>query len=460
MKKKVNIYVILAIAAFFLGSMFPFAYSGVDTGLEQLKVMVDVMSRIQTNYVEETDPKDLVTGALYGMVSRLDDFSEFISAEDMKKMREETRGEFGGVGLRLSTPKEGVLNVITPMPNTPSYKAGIEAGDKVIKIDGKLVSSMTNDEAVSALRGLVGTKVKVEMERTDGKTGKVSTKSYTLKRDRIIPEVIFSKMLPDNIGYIYVTDFSGHTMEGFEKAMKTLTKEGMQALIIDLRFNPGGLLDSAVDMTKLFVGDNKLVVYTKGRKEEFFKEYKSNAKAKYPDLPIVVLVNEGSASGSEIVAGALQDHKRAVLLGARTFGKGSVQQVVMLPDGSGLRLTIAKYYTPLGRMIHRDFKAKGPNTTGGIVPDIVVPFDLNASRKTTYYSTNLIYSPSKKTAVPEIENKNDDIVLNRAVEIIKARDVLSNLTAPAKEEVKSVAAAEQKVEAKKEEAVKPAEKAK
>jgi carboxyl-terminal processing protease len=279
------------------------------------------------------------------------------------------------------------------------------------------------------LRGKEGSRVKVVVERKNPKTNKTETKTFTLKRKLIIPEVVFHKMLSKDIGYIYVTDFSGHTIEGFEKSMNDLLKKGMKALVLDLRFNPGGLLNSAVDMTKLFIGEGKLLVYTKGRKEEFFKEYKSAAKAKYPDIPIVMLVNAASASGSEIVAGALQDYRRAVLLGSRTFGKGSVQQVVPLPNGGGLRITVAKYYTPLGRMIHRDFKSKDPNAQGGIQPDMDINFDINAERKATYYSTNLIYSPSKKTAEPDQKEKADDIVLNRAVEIINARGVLGLLSA-------------------------------
>lgn len=421
MKKKVNKYVVFAIAAFFVGSLFPFAYSGVDNGLDQLKILVDVMSKIQDSYVEETKPKDLITGALYGMVSRLDQFSEFISAEDMKKMREETKGEFGGVGLRLNTPKDGVLLVVTPMLNTPAYKAGVEPGDKIIKIEDKLVANLKSDEAVTMLRGIVGTKVKIEVERKDAKTNKVSTKKFTLKREIIVPEVIFSRMINKDIGYIYVADFSGHTNDDFETALKNLTDKGMKSLIIDLRFNPGGLLDSAVDMMKLFVGENKLIVYTKGRKKDFFQEYKSGAKAKYENLPVAVLINEGSASGSEIVAGAFQDYKRAVLLGARSFGKGSVQQVIMLPDGSGLRITVAKYYTPLGRMIHKDFKVPPPNTTGGILPDVEVPFDINSAQRAVYYTTNFIYSPSAKTAKPEISDKIDDPVLTKAVEVLSGK---------------------------------------
>ena len=427
MKKKVNKYVIFMIAAFFVGSLFPFAYSGVNSGLEEMKVMVDVVDKIKINYVEEKENQELLENALTGMVRGLDEFSDFIIKKEMKPMREETRGEFGGVGMHLDASKKDHLIVLTPMPNTPAYKAGIEPNDEILQIDDKPVKDMTNDEAVEALRGTIGTKVKVLIERTS-KDGKKEQKTFTLKRAKIIPQVIYSKMLDKEIGYIYVQDFSGHTTQDFQKALQELTKQNMKALVLDLRFNPGGLLDSAVDMVKMFVGDNKLIVYTKGRNPEFFKEYKSVAKAKYADLPIVLLVNELSASGSEIVAGALQDHKRAFLIGARTFGKGSVQQIMPLEGGSGLRLTVARYYTPLGRMIHKNFKAKDPDATGGIMPDMEVKFDLNTSRKANLYMTSLIYSPSKKTAVPEANYKVQDIVLDRAVEILKARNSFGALT--------------------------------
>ncbi|MDR1684408.1 MAG: S41 family peptidase [Elusimicrobiota bacterium] len=426
MKKKVNKYIVFAIGAFFLGSLFPTAYSGVDTGLEQLKVLVDVMQRVQENYVEETQPSGLITGAMQGMVGTLDEFSEYITPEEMRRMREDTRGEFGGVGLKLVMPSRGVLLVTTPMPDTPSYKAGIEPGDIILKIDGKAVADMQHSEAVDLLRGAVGKSVKVEIERKDAKTGKTINKTFSLKRENIVPQVVYSKMLEDKIGYVYVTDFSGHTMADFEKALETLKKQGMQALIVDLRFNPGGLLSSAVEMAKLFIGDNQMIVYTKGRKEEFYKEYRSGAKAKYADLPVAILVNEGSASGSEIVAGAFQDYQRGVLLGSLTFGKGSVQQVIGLPNEGGLRITVAKYYTPQGRSIHKNFKAQNPNSTGGIVPDISVPFDVQNARKATFYTTNLIYSPSKKTIVPD-GAPVEDPVLNRALEILKARGVLASL---------------------------------
>ena len=448
MKKKVNKYVIFMVATFFVGSLFPFAYSGVNSGLEEMKIMVDVVDKIKVNYVEEKENKELLENALTGMVRGLDEFSDFIVKKDMKPMQEETRGEFGGVGMRLDASKKDHLIVTTPMPNTPAYKAGIEPGDELIQIDDKLVKDITNDEAVESLRGIVGTTVKVKIERTS-KDGKKEQKTFTLRRAKIVPHVIYSKMLDNEIGYIYVQDFSGHTTPDFQKALQDLTKQNMKALVLDLRFNPGGLLDSAVDMVKMFVGENKLIVYTKGRNPEYFKEYKSVAKAKYEDLPIVLLVNELSASGSEIVAGALQDHKRAFLIGARTFGKGSVQQIMNLEGGAGLRLTVARYYTPLGRMIHKNFKAKNPDETGGILPDMEVKFDLNTSRKANLYMTNLIYSPSKKTVTQDESFKVQDIVLDRAVEILKARKSLGALSALSDEQK----ALREKNEVKKEEII-------
>ena len=424
MKRKVNKYVVFIITAFFIGSLFPFVYSGIDSGLDQLKIMVDVMARIQDSYVEETHPRELITNALYGMVNNLDEFSEFIDITNTKRIKEETRGEFGGLGIRLMG-KEGQLIVVTPMLDTPSYKAGIEPQDEIIQINDKLVKDISSQEAIDMMRGTVGEKITLVVKRKDAK-GKEITKKFTMKKAKIVPQIVYPKMLKNKIGYVYIEDFSGHTVSDVKTALEDLQKQGMESLILDLRFNPGGTLDSAIDLAKMFIGENKLIVYTKGRKEAYFKEYKSGDKALYPDLPIILLVNEGSASGSEIVAGALQDHQRALLIGARTFGKGSVQQVSTLEDGSALKLTVAKYYTPLGRMIHRDFKKKGPNTTGGIIPDIVVDADLSTIKSSILQKTTMIYSPSKKTAKTEGKEIKDE-QLNRAVELLKARKVLGAL---------------------------------
>lgn len=433
MKRKVNKYVVFIVTAFFVGSLFPFAYSGVDNGLDELKIMLDVMTKIEDSYVEETQPKELIKNALAGMVNNLDEFSEFIDITNTKRIKEETRGEFGGVGLRL-VGKEGELFVVTPLPGTPSYKAGIEPGDEIIQVNDKLVKDIPSQDAIDMMRGLIGEKVTLVIKRKD-ENKKEITKKFTLKKAKIIPQVVYPKMLENKIGYVYIEDFSGHTVADVKTALADLKKQGMESLVLDLRFNPGGTLDSAIDLVKLFIGDNKMIVYTKGRKEQFFKEYKSDKEAPYSDLPIILLVNEGSASGSEIVAGALQDHERALLIGGRTFGKGSVQQVSTLEDGSALKLTVAKYYTPLGRMIHRDFKKKGPNTTGGILPDIEVKADLTTIKAAILQRTTMIYSPAKKTAKLEGEPLKDE-QLDRAKELLKARKVLGTLN------VKEISAAE------------------
>ncbi len=438
MNRKINKNVIFIITAFFVGSLFPFAYSGVDSGLDQLKIMIDVMAKIDDSYVEETQPKELITNALYGMVNNLDEFSEFINITNTKRIKEETRGEFGGLGIRL-IGKEGELFVVTPILDSPAYKAGIEPGDEIIQINDKLVKDISSQDAIDMMRGTVGEKVTVIIKRKD-KNGKEITKKFTMRKAKIVPQIVYPKMLENKIGYVYIEDFSGHTVADFKKSLEDLQKQGMESLILDLRFNPGGTLDSAIDLARLFIGENKLIVYTKGRKDAYFKEYKSGATALYPDLPIVLLVNEGSASGSEIVAGALQDHQRALLIGARTFGKGSVQQVSTLEDGSALKLTVAKYYTPLGRMIHRDFKKKGPNT-GGILPDIVVDADLPTVKSAIMQKTTMIYSPSKKTAKTEGKEIKDE-QLNRAVELLKARKVLGALNI---KEIKEQAAKKEEV---------------
>ena len=438
MKRKVNKYIIFIATAFFIGSLFPFAYSGVDSGLDQLKIMIDVMAKIQDDYVEETQPKELIINALYGMVNTLDEFSEFINIKNTKRIKEETRGEFGGLGIRL-IGKEGELFVVTPLPNSPAYKAGIEPGDEIIQIDDKLVKDISSSDAIDMMRGLVGEKVTLVIKRKNAK-GKEITKKFTMKKSRIIPQVVYPKMLENNIAYVYLEDFSGHTISDFKTALEDFKKQGMESLILDLRFNPGGTLDGAIDLAKMFIGENKLIVYTKGRKEAYFKEYKSGDKAPYSDLPIVLLVNENSASGSEIVAGAMQDHKRALLIGARTFGKGSVQQISTLEDGSALKLTVAKYYTPAGRMIHRDFKKKGPNT-GGILPDIVLNSDLATTKAAVLQRTTMIYSPSKKTATIEGKEIKDE-QLERAVELLKARKVLGTLNI---EEIKAQDSQKEKV---------------
>ena len=277
---------------------------------------------------------------------------------------------------------------------------------------------MELDEAVELMRGPVGSKVKVTLSRKDEKTGKYKTlPDFNFKRERIVPEVVYYRMLPEKVGYIYLVDFSGHSTEEVKKALKELNKQGMKSLILDLRFNPGGLLNGAAEIAKIFMGDHKMIVYTKGRKQEYYQELKTGLKADYPDLPLLLLINQGSASASEIVAGALQDNNRAVVVGQRSFGKASVQQVMPLEGGAGLRLTIAKYYTPNGRLIHRDYRDKSKADEGGIVPDVEVKVEPKEEAKVFMQYNNVIYTPGQDA--PKMEFTEKDPVLDKALEIIK-----------------------------------------
>ena len=267
---------------------------------------------------------------------------------------------FNCVAFKREKRREATINFadLTPMPGTPAFKAGLMPGDRILFVDDKDVTEMKLDDAVELMRGPVGSKVKITISRKN-KDGEYKTlPDFKFKRARIVPEVVYYRMLPNQVGYLYMVDFSGHSTEEVKKALADLQKQGMKYLVLDLRFNPGGLLTGAVDIAKLFLQPDQMIVYTQGRKPEYYQEFKTSAKPAYPDIPMAVLVNQGSASASEIVSGALQDNGRAFVVGQRTFGKASVQQVMPLSGGAGLRLTIARYYTPSGRLIQRDYRDK------------------------------------------------------------------------------------------------------
>ena len=406
-----------AAAVFFVGTLFPYAYAAVDGGLKQLRSFVNVLEYIKENYVEPTETETLVTGAIRGMVDELDDFSQYLEPKDYKTLKNDTRGDFGGLGIRLSKVN-GFITVMSPMPNTPAFEAGVMPSDRILAVDGKDVTEMDLDAAVELMRGPVGSKVKITMSRKNDKTGEYETlPEYTFKRQKIVPEVVYSRMLDNEIGYIYLVDFSGHSTEEMRKALEGLTKKGMKSLVLDLRFNPGGLLTGAVDVAKLFMGQQQMVVYTQGRKPEFYQEFKTAKEAPYPDIPMAVLINQASASASEIVSGALQDNDRAVVVGQRSFGKASVQQVLPLNDGAGLRLTIARYYTPKGRMIQRDYRDKSKADIGGIFPDVEVKMKPEDEIKIFMQYNNIVYTPGK--AEPEMKFTEKDPVLDKAVEILR-----------------------------------------
>jgi carboxyl-terminal processing protease len=416
---------------------------GEDKTYEQL------INYIQENYVDPVDTQKLVYGAAGGMVRTLDPFSQFMEPEAHREIKAETEGEFGGIGIRMIV-KDDWLTVLTPLPDTPAYRAAVLPNDRIIEIDGESTKDLQVADAMEKLRGPPGSKVKITVmrwpESGDGTGGigssagaemKISSgaaaaaapeedgveKEFRLTRENIKIESVQYRKLAGQVGYVRISEFSARTTEDFRGAMRALSQDGLAGLVLDLRFNPGGLLASAVDVAASFLGGERLIVYTQGRRPDSRQEFRGAAQAPYQDLPLVVLVNEASASGSEIIAGALQDHHRALLMGERTYGKASVQSVITLPNNCALRLTIARYYTPNGRSIHRDEKKK----TGGIMPDIVIQAPRDVQDK-IFAQWEMIYEPGKKprSAVKKDEIARDE-VLDRAAALIRAGDVLGRL---------------------------------
>ncbi len=425
---KLNKIVAWSAVLFFVGTLFPYAYGAVDGSLKKLRTLVDVLEFVKENYVEVTDTDQLVSGAIKGVVEELDDFSSYLEPKDYKELKNDTKGEFGGLGIRLQKV-DGFITVMTPMPGTPAFKAGIMPQDRILFVDDKDVTDMKLDEAVSLMRGKAGSKVKLTLSRKNEAGEYEKIPDITLKRAIIVPEVVYHRMLPDHVGYVYLVDFSGHSSEEVQKALADLTKQGMKALVLDLRFNPGGLLNGAVDISKLFLPDGEMIVYTKGRKPEYYQEFKTDGDPLYPDIPMAVLINQGSASASEIVSGALQDNHRAIIVGQRSFGKASVQQVMPLSGGAGLRLTIAKYYTPSGKLIQRNYRDKTKADEGGIFPDVEVEFAPEDEAKVFMQYSDIIYTPGKATKQPEFKVK--DPVLDQAVEILTGKITLEEAKAKA-----------------------------
>jgi len=324
----------------------------------ELELFADAVTLIDANYVKDVKPKEMIYGALDGMLSSLDSHSGFLTPEEFKELRTDAIGEFGGLGIKV-TIRDNVLTVVSPLEDTPAHKAGIMPGDKIIRVDNESTKNFTLDDAVKRLRGLPGSEVKLVIIRE----GEKKLLDFTIKRAIIkIKSIKEAKMLKDKIGYIRIADFQQRTVRDLDRSLKQLLKKRMKYLILDLRNNPGGLLDSAVSVSEKFLKKGKLIVYTRGRIEQQKADFKSGAFRAYINFPMVILVNKGSASASEIVAGALADNQRAVIVGEATFGKGSVQTVIPMKDGSALRLTTSLYYTPSGKVIHKK----------GITPDLEV----------------------------------------------------------------------------------------
>src|SRR5258705_3498431 len=325
------------------------SYEGIET-------FTNILSIIQKNYVDDVGTKQLIEGAVNGMLTSLDPHSAYLTPELYKELQVETKGSFGGLGIDIAN-KSGMLTDVAPIDDTPAYRAGIKSGDIILKIDGEFTKDMTLVEAVKRMRGKPDTKVKLTIKRESPN----QLFDTSLTREIIKIQSVKSKPLEKGYGYLRVTQFQERTDDDLEHAIKQLDKEngGLQGVVLDLRNNPGGLLTQAVKVSDMFL-DGGLIVYTDGRLENQKQKYYAHKPGTYSDFPMVVLVNGGSASASEIVAGALQDHKRALVLGTTTFGNGSVQTILPLDDSSALRLTTARYFTPSGRSIQAT----------GIVPDI------------------------------------------------------------------------------------------
>jgi carboxyl-terminal processing protease len=389
---------------------------------EDLRSFVDVLNVIKKNYVDEVKTKDLVSGAIKGMLSSLDPHSGYMSPEAFKEFQVETKGEFGGLGIQISM-KDSILTVIAPIEDTPAYMAGIKAGDKILKIDGESTKNMSIQDAVSKMRGPKGKPVTLNIFRE----GWTEPKDIPIVRDIIKIKSVKSKMLKDDIGYIKLTQFQEMTSDDLTKALKDLKEKGMKSIILDLRNDPGGLLNSAVDVSGQFLPPKKLVVYIKGRTGDKIEYFTEGDDPTYTDLPMVVLVNQGSASASEIVAGALKDWNRAVIVGVQTFGKGSVQTLIPLSDGAGLRLTTAKYYTPSGVSIQNV----------GITPDIVVKLEAKDGKGISVIrekdleghlqNEKNIQAPDDEDKVPLEVQEKDDVQLQRAIDALKTWEVIDKL---------------------------------
>jgi carboxyl-terminal processing protease len=380
-----------------------------DDVYKELELFSYVLSTVQSEYVKETASKDLIYGALKGMVNSLDPHSQFMDPDAYNELKVETTGKFGGLGIEI-TIKDGLLTVITPIEDTPAWKVGLKPGDRIVKIEDELTRDLTLTDAVKKLRGNPGTDVNITILREN--EGKLL--NFKITRDIIkIKDVKEAKIIEDKIGYIRLVEFRENTGKSIEVALAELKKQNTNCLILDLRNNPGGLLDAAVKVANNFIEADKVIVSTQGRKPLQNITFKSNSKQPILDWPMVVLVNEGSASGSEIVAGALQDYKRAIILGEKTFGKGSVQTVIPLSDGAALRLTTSEYFTPSNKNINGI----------GITPDLEVKQKVVELKDVE--SLEEIFAGIKEGKVPQKEEDlakpdyKSDYQLVRAIDLLK-----------------------------------------
>jgi carboxyl-terminal processing protease len=405
----------------------PVAAADEPTDYQELQIFTDVLTIVKRSYVEEVSIKDLVYGAIDGMLASLDPHSGFMSPEIYKEMKVDTRGEFGGLGIEISL-RDSLLTIVSPIEDTPASRAGLQAGDHILKIEDQFTKDMKIMEAVHLMRGAVGTEITITIMRSSFE----KPQSFTLKREIIKVKSVKAKTLEKGFGYVRLAQFQERTASDLAKALDDLRQQNsdtLQGLVLDLRNNPGGLLDQAVEVSDQFLVDG-LIVYTKGREDDARMEFSAMRTGTEPDYPMVVLINGGSASASEIVAGALQDHERAVIMGTQSFGKGSVQTIIPLSDDSGLRLTTAKYYTPDGTSIQ----------ARGIVPDIEVQqVEVKEVKDFNHFrEKDLKNHFNIEGSAPDVEQQEDpmldeetrsDFQLMRALDLLKGWRIFQGLRA-------------------------------
>ncbi len=387
--------------------------AGTNDFYQNIEVFTEVLRQIEKNYVEPQDSKKLIYGAIKGMVQSLDPHSSFLTKDEHKELLIETRGSFSGIGIEI-TIRDNIITVVSPIEGTPAYNAGIQAGDKIIRIDNNPSTEMTLIDAVKLIRGPKGTDVKLTIRRE----GAGKPLEFTITRD-VIPLIsVRNYLLTPKIGYIRISNFQSKTTDDLASALEKLEKNRkLKGLILDLRNNPGGLLTQAIKVSDLFL-DSGLIVSTKGRDPSQDIEVSAHKNENERNYPIIVLVNGGSASAAEIVAGALQDNKKALILGTKTFGKGSVQTILPLSDGSGLRLTTAKYYTPSGRSIQ----------LSGISPDIklrYIPPDKKEENKRRSFIREKDLTghiPNEKFEEEEIKKGEEQKTEDRRIKMLLERD--------------------------------------
>jgi carboxyl-terminal processing protease len=394
---------------------------------KNLKLFNQVLDMVQKNYVEPVEQKTLIQGAINGMMKSLDPHSSFMTSEMYRELEVETRGSFGGIGIEITIHKD-VLTVVSPIEDTPAFQAGIKAGDQIVKIDGKSTKDITIMEAVNRLRGAKDTKVTLTiMRETLDKPADI-----VITRSIIKIKSIRARMFDGQIGYIRIAAFQEKTVEDLRKTLKELDSPGnpLKGLILDMRNNPGGLLTQAVEISDVFLKSG-VVVSTRGKAKSLDHQFSARDNGDEPVYPMVILVNEGTASAAEIVSGALQDNRRAIIVGTQTFGKGSVQTVIPLEDGSALKLTTAKYYTPSGRSIQAE----------GVVPDIVIKHQRPPEEKETEGGRmrekdlqGHIPSQNESGRQPELPPKKEradltiDNQLKGAIDILKSWDIFQKTT--------------------------------